>query len=74
MTDYRVHLQYNSSWKFHQLPDGHVAPVRATGTVRNKAGGTARPSRTKSHLPSHSPPASQAGAVLGQPSSLPPHW
>ncbi len=35
-----------------------------------KAGGTARPSRTKSHLSSHSPPASQAAAALGQPSSL----
>jgi hypothetical protein len=39
----------------------------ATGTVRH-AGGTARPSRTKSHLPGHSPPAtpaSQAGRRVG---------
>ncbi len=52
----------NSSW---------APPFRATGTVRKKQ---TRPSRTKSHLPSHSPPASQAGAVLDQPSSLRPHW
>jgi hypothetical protein len=32
-----------------------------------KAAGTARPSRTKSHLPGHSPPA-RRDAVLGQPS------
>jgi hypothetical protein len=30
-----------------------------------KAGGTARPSRTKSHLPGHAPPASQAGRRVG---------
>ncbi len=30
-----------------------------------KAGGTARPSRTKSHLLGHSPPASQAGRRVG---------
>jgi hypothetical protein len=51
-----------------------TAPVRGTGTVRKteKAGSKARPSHIKSHLPGHSPPASQAGraAVLGQPSSL----
>ncbi len=35
-----------------------------------KAGGTARPSHTKSHLPGHSPLA----AVLDQRSSLRPHW
>ncbi len=29
------------------------------------AGGTARPSRIKSHLPGHSPPASQAGRRVG---------
>ncbi len=37
-----------------------------------KAGGTARPSHEKSHLPGDSPPASQAG--LGQHSSLRPLW
>ncbi len=36
------------------------------------AGGTARPSRTKSQLPGNFPLASQA--MLGQPSSLRPHW
>jgi hypothetical protein len=30
-----------------------------------KAGDTARPSRTKSHLPGHSPPASQADRRVG---------
>jgi hypothetical protein len=44
-----VQLLYNSTWKFHQL---------AAGT--EKAGGTG-PSITNSHLPGHSPPASQAG-------------
>ncbi len=39
-----------------------------------KAGFTTRPSHTKAHLPGHSPPACQAAAVLGQPSSLRPHW
>ncbi len=42
-----------------------AAPVRATVTVRKKAGGTALPSRTKSHLPGHSSPASQAGRRVG---------
>ncbi len=41
-----------------------------------KAGGTARPSCTKSHLLGHSHPVKPArrAAVLGQPSSLQPHW
>ncbi len=30
-----------------------------------RAGSTARPSRTKSHLPSQSPPVSQAGSRIG---------
>ncbi len=30
-----------------------------------KAGGTAHPSHSKSHLPAHSPPASQAGRRIG---------
>ncbi len=36
-----------------------------------KAGGAARPSRTKSHLLGHT---ARRAAVLGQPSSLRPHW
>jgi hypothetical protein len=32
---------------------------------RGKEGGTVRPSRTISHLPGHSPPASQAGCHVG---------
>jgi hypothetical protein len=32
-----------------------------------KADGTAHPSRTESHLPGHSPPASQSGRRVGQP-------
>jgi hypothetical protein len=35
-----------------------------------KAGVKARPSRTKSHLPGHSPPASQRAALLDQPSKI----
>jgi hypothetical protein len=40
-----------------------------------KEGGTARPSRTKSYLPGHSPPAKRVrrADVLGQPSSFRPH-
>jgi hypothetical protein len=62
-----VHLLCNSRRKFHQLAAGQLLseqPVRY-----RKAGGTARPSRTKSQLPGHSPPARRAPA-LGQPSSL----
>jgi hypothetical protein len=29
MTDDCVHLLYISSWKFHQLADGHAAPLGA---------------------------------------------
>ncbi len=61
-------LLYDSSWKFH--------PFTAVGSSCQsnrygieKAGGTTRPSRTKSHIPGHSLPA-----VLGQHSSLRPHW
>jgi hypothetical protein len=32
---------------------------------KEKAGCTARPSRTKSHLPGHSPPVGQAGRRVG---------
>ncbi len=32
---------------------------------KEKAGGTARSSRTKSHMPGHSPSASQAGRRVG---------
>jgi hypothetical protein len=40
-----------------------------------KAGGTARPSRKKTHLPVHSPPASQADRRVGSALySLRPHW
>jgi hypothetical protein len=48
-----------------EIPSSHswAAPVRATGTVQT--GGTDRPSRTKSHLPGHSPPASLAGRCVG---------
>jgi hypothetical protein len=41
-----------------------VSTVKATAYGIVKAGGTARPSRTKSHLPGHSPPASQAGRCV----------
>ncbi len=39
-----------------------------------KASGSARPSRTKSHLSGHSSLASQAFRRVSQPSSLRPHW
>jgi hypothetical protein len=47
-----------------------AAPVRGRyGT--ETAGGTARPSCTKTHMPGHSPPASSKRAgVLDQPSAL----
>jgi hypothetical protein len=46
-----VHLQYNSSWKCHQLAAGQLLPGQ---TVQSgKAGGTDRPSQYKSHLPGH---------------------
>ncbi len=54
--------QLSSSWQGNQY-----------GT--EKAGGTARPSRTKSHLPGHSPSASQAGRHVGPAlNSFRPHW
>jgi hypothetical protein len=59
-------ILYNSSLKFHQLAAGQLLsgqPVRY-----RKAGGTARPSHSKSHLPDHSPQATRRAAVLVQPS------
>jgi hypothetical protein len=49
-----------------------AAPVRTTGT--KKAGGTARPSRTKPHRPGPLLQPTRRAAVLGQPSSLRHHW
>jgi hypothetical protein len=68
MTDGCVHLQYNSSLKFHQFA---VMGSSCQGNWygMENAGGAARPSRTKSHIPGHSLPA-----VFGQHSSLRPHW
>ncbi len=60
MTDGCVHKLYSSSCKFH-----HHAQLgsscQGNRYFTEKAGSTARPSRTKSHLPGHFPPASQAG-------------
>jgi hypothetical protein len=64
-----VHLLFNSSWEFHQLAAGQLLSGQPVRYVKGRCG-TARPSRTKSHLPGHSPPT----AVSGQPSSLRPHW
>jgi hypothetical protein len=71
-------LAWRSSWrivvyiynitaagKFHQLVDGQLLSGQLYGT--EKAGGTARPSLTKSHLPGQ--PVGRA-AVLGLHSSL----
>jgi hypothetical protein len=54
-------IQNNSSLKFHQLAAGQLLsgqPVYGT----EKAGGTVRLSGSKSHMPGHTPPASQAAA------------
>ncbi len=59
MTDCWVHLLYNSTCKFHQLYLG--SSCQGNRYAMEKAGGTARPSRTNSRLPGHSPPASQGG-------------
>jgi hypothetical protein len=53
----------DSSWKFHQLAAGQLRQGGWNGT--EKAGGTARPLLTKSHLPGHSPPAGKAGRRVG---------
>jgi hypothetical protein len=57
-----VHSLYNSSWKFLQLAARQLL-LGQQGT--EKAVGTARLSHTKSHLPGHSSPASQAGRRVG---------
>jgi len=49
MTNGYVHLLYNSRWKIHQLSAGQLLLGNRYGTER--AGDTARPSRTKPHLP-----------------------
>ncbi len=58
MTDGCVHLLHNSRWKFYQLAAGQLR----YGTEKADR---ARPSRTKSHLPGHSPLASQAERHVG---------
>jgi hypothetical protein len=40
-------------------------PLSGQPVRYGKAGGTARPSRTKSRLPGHSPSVSQAGRRIG---------
>jgi hypothetical protein len=51
-----------SSWNFSRLAAGLLGSFcQGNRYGTDKAGGTARPSRTKSHLPGHSPSASQAG-------------
>ncbi len=55
---------YNNSWKFHQLAAGPLLPGQP---VRYEKGRWYGPSiNTKSHLPGHFPPASQAGRCVGQ--------
>jgi hypothetical protein len=46
------------------------SPCQGNRYGMEKAGGTASPAHTKSHLPGHSPPASQTGRRVG-PSLLP---
>ncbi len=71
MTNDCVLSPYKSSWKFLQLA---ARQLLSGQQGMEKAGGTAWLSRTKSLLPGHSTPASQAAAVLGHPSSLWPYW
>ncbi len=63
LTDSCVHLLYNSSWKFHQLAAGQLLSGQQVRT--EKAGGTARPSRTKSLLP---------GSLSSSQPGKPPCW
>ncbi len=49
--------------KYQQLKNQLGSP--SYWCVTEKAGGTARPTRTQSHLPGHFPPASQPGRRVG---------
>ncbi len=49
-------------------------PQTGTSGEVVRAGGMDRPSHTKSLLLGDSPPPARRAAVLGQPSSLRPHW
>jgi hypothetical protein len=64
MVGFIYYITAGSSWKFHQLAAGQLRQGGWNGT--EKAGGTARPLLTKSHLPGHSPPAGKAGRHSGQ--------
>ncbi len=59
--------------KFHQLAAGQLLSSAADNGME-KTGGTARLSRTKSHLLGHSPAASKAGRRVGSATGLQPHW
>ncbi len=64
MTDGCVHLYKKAPGNSFSPQLGSYCQGNRYGT--EKAGGTARPSRTKSHVPGHhSPPASQAGRRVG---------
>jgi hypothetical protein len=56
-----VHLLYYSSFKFHQLAAGQFLSGQPVRYGKGRQYGLARPSRTKSDLTGHSPPAGQAG-------------
>ncbi len=51
------------SWKFRQLPAG--SSCQGKWYITEKTGSMACPSHTKSNLPGHSSPASQAGRRVG---------
>ncbi len=58
MTDGSVNLYYITA-AGNASARSWAPPVRSTGSLYTKrAGSTARPSRTKPHLPGNSPPAS----------------
>jgi hypothetical protein len=68
LLEYQVmpYLRHVSS-RVYKIPSARswVAPVRATGHGTENADGTVRPSRIKSHLPGHSPRASQRSRRVG---------
>jgi hypothetical protein len=74
MTNGCVHLLCDGRWKFHQLAAGQLSSRPPHRYRTEKAGGTARPSCTKSHLPGRILQLARRAAMVGQTSSLRAHW
>ncbi len=68
-TDACVYLLYNSSWKFHHFANW-AAPIRASGMIQKRQ--AVRPVYQTCWVTLLQP--ARRAAVLGQPSSLRPHW